>query len=352
MMKMTLLTARNCCKMFTFALTLVIALLPGLLRPQVAAAQVRRRPAGRRHPITTAPINHRGPVNPANNGGNTPTHPPTNPGGASKPVNVAGGGRIHQPIYPGPGYNGALPARGILAYRYNDNARLYPLTGAGWEIYFPYRSVYYPNYALGYTSGATVLGLYYYYATFPPYIGRASVVVQPPQVAYIPVPLYTSNGLYQGDRGNDTNTYSLNRSQADAQDGNTDMASIAEQDPLLDRAISDLNTIWNTQDIHFLARHVRQGATVAVYLQGEYFYSLTGGDYLNMTRDALYATRTVSFTLDKVQRKGPTIYTVSGRHIYTDREGASHTVLVSYVLAKVEDDYYLSQVGTTPEKLE
>ena len=91
---------------------------------------------------------------------------------------------------------------------------------------------------------------------------------------------------------------------------------------------------------------------VAIYLRGEYQYSLKGGDYLSMTRDAFESTKTVSFALDKVQHKGEGIYTVSGRHVYADRTGANHAVLVSYVLEKFEGEYYLAQVGTAPEKLE
>jgi hypothetical protein len=43
---------------------------------------------------------------------------------------------------------------------------------------------------------------------------------------------------------------------------------------------------------------------------------------------------------------------VSGRHVYQDKDGKNHAVVVSYVLEKIDDEYYITQIGTAPEKLE
>ena len=70
-----------------------------------------------------------------------------------------------------------------------------------------------------------------------------------------------------------------------------------------------------------------------------------------MTRDALRNTKTVSFTLDTVERKQDGIYTVTGKHVYKDERDKDRTVNVSYVLQKNGDVYDITQIGTAPENL-
>jgi hypothetical protein len=249
----------------------------------------------------------------------------------------------------------SLAASGISTSPYNYGVPPHKLSGVGWAPYFPSRSVYYPHYYLNYTRGITVPSVYYYYGTFPAFIGAGNIISQPPPVAYVPYPTYTPDGLYQGNPGipgDGTEPSPLYPQQNGGRRGGSSAPGVAEQDSALSAAILDITAAWNNADIRSLALHVRQDAPIAVYLRGKYYYSLSGENYLNMTRDAFSSTQTVSFTLDSVQRKGYGIYTVSGHHVYTDRAGKDHTVLVSYVLQKVEGDYYLSQVGSTPEKLE
>jgi hypothetical protein len=251
---------------------------------------------------------------------------------------------------------------GDPAYRYDSSHRLHYLAGAGWGIYFPFGAAYYPYYYPDYTYGLTVPSMYYYYGTFPPYIGANYVMSQPPQYGYVPTPDYTPDGQYSGDQPDDLDNYYLNRNQGqDAvpsrqQDNSQGSYKVGEstvtKDAVLDNAVADIDAAWKTGDIQMLAKHIRRDARVAVYLRGKYQYSLDAGDYLDMTRDAFRATRTVSFTLDKVQRKEKGVYTVSGRHTYMDQKDKNHTVLVNYVLEKGDDEYYITQVGTSPEKLE
>jgi hypothetical protein len=237
----------------------------------------------------------------------------------------------------------SLSPPGVHAYLYDYSAVRYPLTGSEWAAYFPSHSVHYPHYYLHFFSGITAPSVYYYYdGALPPYIGSVSVIAEAPRSTLVSYPLYTSDGSYQGDLDGDSN----------GRNGNANIADAARRDSLLANAILDIETAWNRQDIRFLARHVYRDTPVAVHMKGKFLYSLDGGDYLRITRDAVAATKTISFALDKVRQKARGIYTVSGRHSYTDKDGASRTVLVSYVLERVEDDYYLTQVGTAPTKLE
>jgi hypothetical protein len=280
-------------------------------------------------------------------------------------------------------YDGSAPATavrsypsagGVAAYQYDNSHRLHHLAGPGWEIYFPHSVAYYPNYNANYAYGLTAASPYYYYATFPPYIGADSIYSEPPQYDYVPYPVYTQDGQYSGERPDDVENYYLNQNPPSQSQPNQNPATqnsdaapkqpqesqgsyrigetTARKDTVIDGAVSDLNAAWQNGDVQALSKHIRQKARIAVYLRGKYQYSLDAGDYLDMTRDAFHATKTVSFKLDNVERKENGVYTVSGHHTYTDQKGKDHTVLVSYVLEKTGDEYYITQVGTSPEKLE
>jgi hypothetical protein len=253
----------------------------------------------------------------------------------------------------------------VQPYQYDESHQLHHLAGPGWDIYFPYGAAYYSNYYPDYALGLTAASPYYYYGAFPPYIGADDVSYQPPQYIYVPYPVYTPDGQYSGDRPEDVDNYYLNQNQNQKRDVTPDGKveqggqgtyrigeNVSVKDALLDSAISDLDTAWKNGDIQALTKHIRRDARIAVYLRGKYQYSLQAGDYLDMTRDAFRSIKTVSYKLDSVQRKEKDVYTISGSHTYTDQKGKSHTVLVNYVLEKVDDNYYITQVGTSPQVLE
>ena len=227
--------------------------------------------------------------------------------------------------------------------------------------YFPGDLAYYPYYSPYFSFGYTALSPYaFYYGAFPPFITLGSVYASPPQYVYVPYPVYQQDGAYNGYRGDDVDGYYLNRNNADdsyrvgenARRTDKDPVKEAPKDAALDAAVADIRDAWKTGKMDPLAKHVRKDARIAVYLRGKYQYSMDAGDYLDMTRDALTATKTTRFELDKVQRKQNGIYTVTGRHTYRDKDDNEHTVFVSYVLEKSDDGYVITQVGSAPEKVE
>jgi hypothetical protein len=236
----------------------------------------------------------------------------------------------------------SLTPPGAHAYPYNGGAPAYRPTGAEWNSYFATHTASYPHYSLHYFGGETAFSPYYYFSgVVPPYIGAVSAIAQAPRTAYVPYPLYGPDGSYRGvvDTGNgDPRSH-------------VQLAAVFGRDPLLADAISDIDRAWNDRDGRLLSRHIDRDRPLAVYMRGKYFYSLDGGDYLNITKDAFAADTTIGFTLNGVQRKSEGIYTLSGSNTYADSQGKSHTVMVSYVLEKLDDDYYLTQVGVWPEKL-
>lgn len=224
------------------------------------------------------------------------------------------------------------------------------------SLYFPEGCAYFPTYYPTFTSGVTCASPYgYYFGALPSYIGLDTVTIAPPAYVYVPVPVY-QGGRYQGYQQDDVDGYYLNKPQDPSNPEKSGQGTYrvgeekSRQDVQLEAARKEIERAWIDQDIQKVARHIRRDARVAVTLRGKYQYSLDASDYLDMTRDALRATKTVRFTLDQVTRKQKDTYTVNGTHVYTDQEGAEHTVHISYVLEKEGDTYYITQVGSAPDK--
>ncbi len=217
---------------------------------------------------------------------------------------------------------------------------------------FPEGLAFYPFYALDYLPGVTCLSPYaYYLGAFPGYISAGYVNYAPPPDAYVPTPLYAPDGAYQGYPSDGPDDSALSQvPQSGYRIGEQNPPVPDKPDDGLKAAVDDIQKAWQDRNIQLLVKHLRSDAQVAVYLRGKYQYSLDSGDYGDMTRDAFHATKTVSFTLDGVQRKEDGVYVVTGRHLYKDKDGAEHTVHVSYVLERTDGGYYITQVGTDPDK--
>ena len=69
-----------------------------------------------------------------------------------------------------------------------------------------------------------------------------------------------------------------------------------------------------------------------------------------MTKDAFRTTKTVSFELGNPIRKEKGITLVTGRHVYIDKSGNQRTVFLSYLFEKTDNIYYITQVGTAPDR--
>lgn len=254
----------------------------------------------------------------------------------------------------------------------NPNAGLYHYGGffgpthprhyyAGWGYaYFTDGGAFYPYYYPTFINGVTVPSPYaYYYDVCPPYIDQTAAYNAPPQYIYVPVPVYNNVGGYQGWKSDDVDDYYLNRQTTDSGyrigETNVSRPSSPSSAPTTDSAVQsasdDIHKAWQDGNIDLLAKHVRPDSQLAIYLRGQYQYSLDTGAYLDMTRDAFHNTKTVSFTLDHVTRKQNGVYSVTGQHVYKDNQNQQHTVYISFVLEKTDKDYFITQVGTAPDQV-
>jgi len=246
-----------------------------------------------------------------------------------------------------------------FGFKYNNGVRgrdAFYFSGGFGNFYFSSGCAYYPYYYDDYVYGLTWPSLYSgYYGAFPPYIAADALYFLPPRTVYVPYPVYT-DGEYHGYRSDDVDDYYLNRPRGTNADGGYRIGEGQPEKPVKDvqltAAIADLTTAWRKGNIQLLAKHTRKDGKIAVYLRGKYQYSLDISDYLDMTRDAFTATRTLRYDLDGVQRKDNTVTTVTGKHIYRDKKDNERTVYVSYVLEKMGEEYYITQVGTAPDRLE
>ena len=227
---------------------------------------------------------------------------------------------------------------------------------------FPDGVANYPYYVPDFIPGGTYFSPYSYYAqSAPAFILADTVYIAPPQVIYVPIPVY-ADGSYRGVQKADIDDYYLNR--APKQDdgptvgGNNGAAkspqtpAAPKQERLIDKAAADITKAWKNGDIQTLSAYIDPAAKISIYLRGKYQYSLDARDYLDLTRDAFAATKTTRFEMDAPVRKERGVYLLTGRHVYRNKDGAERTVYVNYVLELKDDKYQITQVGSAPDKVE
>ncbi len=219
----------------------------------------------------------------------------------------------------------------------------------GWDSgFFPGDWAYYPLYYPVYEPGLSVYSPYANYdGVAPGWISINGIYIMPPPVVYLPQPIYAPTGEYNGWAADDTDSYYLNQNKDE--NGNR----ISSPDPInseLESAMSDIRQAWENKNISLLEKHVKKADKIAVTLRGKYQYSLDSGDYLDMTKDAFRTTKTVNFALENPVRKENGIYVVTGRHVYIDKNGSQRAVFLSYLFEKTDNVYYITQVGTAPDR--
>jgi hypothetical protein len=209
--------------------------------------------------------------------------------------------------------------------------------------YFPRRYVYYPYYCPTYDVAVVYLSPYcFYYGVFPPYIYRRHCYYYPPARVYVEIPIYINSYArgYSGDRGD----YYLGRQGT--------FEEYYRREPGLERAVEDLHTAFRYANIELLVHLTDPNIRIAIFQRGKYEYSLNANDYLDMTRDAMQAIDTIQFDLYRIRQRAEGVYVVSGKHVYRNPEGERRTVYVSFVLERLSGRWVITQVGTSPDRIQ
>lgn len=196
----------------------------------------------------------------------------------------------------------------------------------------------YHYYSYDYRPGFAYPSLYcYYYGLFPPYIYSHRVYYVRrvfPVVVFVDIPI----AVFCHDYGYYDSYYSSEWRYRS-----------------LSGALRDVERAWERQDIDLLMDHVRHDSRVDISLKGEYAYSVDRQDYYEMTQDAMSNIRTVSFDFYQVKWHDSREAVAYGKHVYYDDHdpdyGDRRTVYLKYRLEKHGDDWYITEVGTSPHEL-
>ncbi|MDM7461252.1 MAG: hypothetical protein P3X24_006355 [bacterium] len=236
---------------------------------------------------------------------------------------------------PVPLEQGNLPAlvrqtEGLNAYRWRDRYVWNPIDPAytysgfyvtyrlgnlrfGYQYYYiypePYRVVYAP---------------YWYYDPCPPFVVVYRVVYLPPRfhphTVLVEVPFYVETPYY------------LERRPPDERQ----------------RLLSDLRAAWMLRDPTYLERYIRPNSYIAIYLDGQYAYSLPAQDYIEMTRDAIRAVKTEQLRFERTAMRGEHQLVVRGEHQYLDEAtGVRRVVYITYTFERVDGRWYLIEAGSS-----
>lgn len=96
------------------------------------------------------------------------------------------------------------------------------------------------------------------------------------------------------------------------------------REPGLLNAIDELHEAFRGGDIDSLVALTDPKTEIAIFLKGEYQYSMSSNDFLDLTRDALAAMRTLQFDLTRLHKRAAGVFVVSGKHVYRDQNSSWH----------------------------
>jgi hypothetical protein len=177
----------------------------------------------------------------------------------------------------------------------------------------------YGYWSFSYCGGYCSYSPFYYYGMPYVYAPRV-VVVEVPRYTYVSVPDYSYGNNYYLAQG--------------AYSG-------------LNAALDDIRNGWIANKPDLILKYINAGTQVAIYLDNNYAYSLSGSDYKNMVSDAIKHINTVSFTIDKVEQRSDGAYTATGTHDFYDINNNHKVVNVSYTLAQQGGNWTIIAAGSS-----
>ena len=198
----------------------------------------------------------------------------------------------------------------------------------GWNNSNFYFGLYfYPGFGFGLGYGYWGFGGCDAYCTYSPFYAYGFPYIYAPRVVVEDVPVYTYTPVPAYDYGG----YYMSQG---AYSG-------------LDSAINDIRTAWTNGRADLLLKHVDTNTQIAIFLDGNYSYSIPGSDYSNMIRDAIGRVRTISLTFDNVEQRSDGAYTVTGVHQFYDLNGDQKSANVSFTLAQQGGRWIIVAAGST-----
>jgi len=238
------------------------------------------------------------------------------------------GGWQTQPGGSGAGWHGNQWNGNNYRQGYYQNGHYYkPYYSNGYYNYnYPAANGWYlfGAYLFGFATGYALTAPYAYYGVAP-YVYAPSVVVVPqPDYTYYDVPNYYYDNSYYLSPGNYTG---------------------------LNAALDDIRNGWIGGNADLILKHIAPSASVAIYLDGKYSYSVPGNDYTLMTRDAINHIKTVDLSFYKVETRSDSAYVAFGKHEFNDENNNRKVVYISYTLNNSNGNWLITAAGSSDNEL-
>jgi outer membrane biosynthesis protein TonB len=114
----------------------------------------------------------------------------------------------------------------------------------------------------------------------------------------------------------------------------------------LDYAVDDITRAFENADQRALRRLIPYNERVAIFVDGEYSYSMEPDDFETFMLDAIEGTKTLRYEVTRVERRGREAM-IQARHEYEDPWGRRTTVYHSYRLEQDRGNYVITRFGTS-----
>lgn len=209
---------------------------------------------------------------------------------------------------------------------------------ADWQKrYFPRGHYSYTGYRPTYTRNTSFISPFgFYFGVCVPFISSSDCRVYPPAVSFIDEPIYNGAIFTRFNNRGDDNLI--------------DDPYLNQNYPGLGNALDELNETFQAGNIDGMVALIDPNTYIAIYQRGQYKYSISATNYVDLTRDALQSTQTLQFQLTYLHQRSPQAFSVSGRHTYRDGYGNTQTMWVSFVLEDMGGQWTLTQVETSPAR--
>jgi len=129
-----------------------------------------------------------------------------------------------------------------------------------------------------------------------------------------------------------------------------DPVTLSPEKGSLDEALAHIRTAWLRADAGLLSPHL-PSETIALYHDGELRRELDGTEFMRLTRDAVRATRTLSFQFTEVRRQAADEASATAVHTYAEAgapDSEAQTVTLRYELLRRNDVWTLHAVYVSP----
>jgi hypothetical protein len=114
----------------------------------------------------------------------------------------------------------------------------------------------------------------------------------------------------------------------------------------LDYAVDDIARAFERADSRALRRLIPYRERVAIFVDGQYSYSLESQDFETFMMDAIENTRTTRYEITRVERYGREAE-IQARHEYEDPWGRRTSVYHTYRLEQDRGNYVITRFGTS-----